>query len=84
MRSGDYTGLTSPANVKEWKIDTEVQGKTVRFHCLKTSTYPENGDWLYLIAVWLPKHLRIAIMMVRLRNTLAGQTDLMWALSNLW
>ena len=32
MRSGDYTGLTSPANAKEWKIDTEVQ-TTVRFHC---------------------------------------------------
>ena len=50
MRSGDYTGLTSPANVKEWKIDTEVQTNgTVPLS--NNPTYPENGDWLYLIAV---------------------------------
>ena len=50
MRSGDYTGLTSPANAKEWKIDTEVQTNgTVPLS--NNPTYPENGDWLYLIAV---------------------------------
>lgn len=50
MRSGDYIGLTSPANAKEWKIDTEVQTNgTVPLS--GNPTYPENGDWLYLIAV---------------------------------
>ena len=77
MRSGDYTGLTSPANAKEWKIDTEVQTNgTVPLS--NNPTYPENGDWLYLIAV-APKASSYSEDEGKVTYTLAGQTDLMYA-----
>ena len=77
MRSGDYTGLTSPANVKEWKIDTEVQTNgTVPLS--ENPTYPENGDWLYLIAV-APKASSYSGNDGKVTYTLTGQTDLMYA-----
>ena len=77
MRSGDYTGLTSPANVKEWKIDTEVQTNgTVPLS--ENPTYPENGDWLYLIAV-APKASSYSDNDGKVTYTLTGQTDLMYA-----
>ena len=77
MRSGDYTGLTSPANAKEWKIDTEVQTNgTVPLS--NNPTYPENGDWLYLIAV-APQASSYSEDEGKVTYTLAGQTDLMYA-----
>lgn len=77
MRSGDYTGLTSPANAKEWKIDTEVQTNgTVPLS--GNPTYPENGDWLYLIAV-APQASSYSEDEGKVTYTLAGQTDLMYA-----
>ena len=77
MRSGNYTGLTSPANVKEWKIDTEVQTNgTVPLS--GNPTYPENGDWLYLIAV-APKASSYSDNEGKVTYILAGQTDLMYA-----
>lgn len=77
MRSGDYIGLTSPANAKEWKIDTEVQTNgTVPLS--GNPTYPENGDWLYLIAV-APKASSYSDNEGKVTYTLAGQTDLMYA-----
>ena len=77
MRSGDYTGLTSPANAKEWKIDTEVQTNgTVPLS--ENPTYPENGDWLYLIAV-APKASSYSENDGKVTYTLTGQTDLMYA-----
>ena len=77
MRSGDYTGLTSPANAKEWKIDTEVQTNgTVPLS--GNPTYPENGDWLYLIAV-APKASSYSGNDGKVTYTLTGQTDLMYA-----
>ncbi len=77
MRSGDYTGLTSPVNAKEWKIDTEVQTNgTVPLS--GNPTYPENGDWLYLIAV-APQASSYSEDEGKVTYTLAGQTDLMYA-----
>lgn len=77
MRSGDYTGLTSPANVKEWKKDTEVQTNgTVSLS--DNPTYPENGDWLYLVAV-APKVSSYNDNEGKVTYTLAGRTDLMYA-----
>ena len=77
MRSGDYTGLTSPVNAKEWKIDTEVQTNgTVPVS--GNPTYPENGDWLYLIAV-APQASSYSDNDGKVTYTLTGQTDLMYA-----
>ena len=77
MRSGDYTGLTSPVNAKEWKIDTEVQTNgTVPLS--GNPTYPENGDWLYLIAV-APQASSYSDNDGKVTYTLTGQTDLMYA-----
>ena len=77
MRSGDYTGLTSPVNAKEWKIDTEVQTNgTVPLS--GNPTYPENGDWLYLIAV-APQASSYSDNDGKVTDTVTGQTDLMYA-----
>lgn len=77
MREKDYTGLTQPANAKEWKKDTEVQTNG-SVSLPGNPTYPENGDWLYLVAV-APKISSYDDGTGEATYALTGRTDLMYA-----
>lgn len=78
MRNNGYTGLTSATDTKEWKKDTEVQTDG-RILLPDKPTYPENGDWLYLVAVAPAAGSSYNTAEGSVTYTLTGQTDLMYA-----
>ena len=79
LRDGDYTGLTSisPAGY-EWIKDTEVAiNGTVSLP--DDPAYPENGSWIYLIAVSPQVSSSYQSAAGTVSYTLTGQDDLMYA-----
>lgn len=76
-RNGIYTGIPSNADPDEWQKDTKVEtGGSVSLP--GNPTYPENGDWIYLVAV-APKTSTYNSSSGSVSYTLTGQTDLMYA-----
>lgn len=76
-RNGIYTGIPSDADPDEWQKDATVEkGGSVSLP--DNPTYPENGDWIYLVAV-APKTSAYDSSSGSVSYTLTGQTDLMYA-----
>lgn len=77
-RSDIYTGI--PAGADEWQKDATVQ-TTGSVSLPDNSFYPENGDWIYLVAVTPKLSSSSAYNSVggSVSYTLTGQTDLMYA-----
>lgn len=77
-REGIYTGIpTTNADPDEWQKDATVkEGGSVSLP--DNPTYPENGDWIYLVAV-APKTSTYNTSAGSVSYTLTGQTDLMYA-----
>lgn len=76
-RNGIYTGIPSNADPNEWQKDTTVK-KDGSVSLPDNPTYPENGDWIYLVAV-APKTSTYDSSAGSVSYTLTGQTDLMYA-----
>lgn len=77
MRDKDYSNLTQPAHAEEWKKDTEVQTNG-SVSLPGKPTYPEDGGWLYLVAV-APKISSYNADAGEVTHALTGTTDLMYA-----
>ena len=76
-RNGIYTGIPSNADPNEWQKNATVNiGGSVSLP--DNPTYPENGDWIYLVAV-APKPSTYNSFDGSVSYTLTGQTDLMYA-----
>lgn len=76
-RAGNYTALSSPA-ANEWMENATVQtdGSVL---LPSNPTYPENGNWLYLVAV-APRPTSYDDAKAEVTySTLTGTTDLMYA-----
>lgn len=76
-RNGIYTGIPSDADSDEWQKDATVQ-TSGSVSLPGKPTYPENGDWIYLVAV-APKTSAYDSSSGSVSYTLTGQTDLMYA-----
>lgn len=76
-RNGIYTGIPSDADPDEWQKDATVQ-TSGSVSLPDNPTYPENGDWIYLVAV-APKTSAYNSSDGSVSYTLTGQTDLMYA-----
>lgn len=76
-RDGIYTGIPSNADPDEWQKDTTVK-KDGLVSLPGNPSYPENGDWIYLVAV-APKTSTYNSFDGFVSYTLTGQTDLMYA-----
>lgn len=75
-RDGIYTGIPT-TDADEWQKDATVQiGGSVSLP--GDPSYPENGDWIYLVAV-APVPLSYNSSNGSVSYTLTGQTDLMYA-----
>lgn len=75
-REGIYTGIPA-TDADEWQKDATVEiGGSVSLP--DNPTYPENGDWIYLVAA-APKTSTYSSSEGSVSYTLTGQTDLMYA-----
>lgn len=75
-RDGIYTGIPT-TDADEWQKNTTVKaGGSVSLP--GNPSYPENGDWIYLVAV-APKTSTYNSSNGSVSYTLTGQTDLMYA-----
>lgn len=75
-RDGIYTGIPT-TDADEWQKDATVQiGGSVSLP--DNPSYPENGDWIYLVAV-APETSTYNSFDGFVSYTLTGQTDLMYA-----
>ena len=74
-RNGIYTGI--PAGNDEWQKDATVQTNG-SVSLPDNPFYPENGDWIYLVAV-APETSAYNTSAGSVSYTLTGLTDLMYA-----
>lgn len=75
-RNDTYTGIPT-TEADEWQKDATVEvGGSVSLS--DKPSYPENGDWIYLVAV-APKTSTYNTSAGSVSYTLTGQTDLMYA-----
>lgn len=77
-RNGDFTGISTADN--EWQKDATVE-TSGSVSLPDNPTYPQNGDWIYLVAV-SPKASSPSgydSSNGTVSYTLTGQTDLMYA-----
>ena len=76
-RNGIYTGIPSNADPNEWQKNATVNiGGSVLLP--DNPSYPENGDWIYLVAV-APETSTYNSSNGSVSYKLTGQTDLMYA-----
>lgn len=76
-RDGIYTGIPSNADPDEWQKNATVNiGGSVSLP--GNPSYPENGDWIYLVAV-APETSTYNSSNGSVSYKLTGQTDLMYA-----
>ena len=76
-RDGDYTKLTTSATGDEWYANTKV-ATDGSIALTGNPTYPQYGDWLYLVAV-APQPTSYTADAGTVSYTLDGQTDILYA-----
>ena len=76
-RDGDYTKLTTTVVDDEWYADTKVTTDG-SIALTGNPTYPQYGDWLYLVAV-APQPTSYTADAGTVSYTLDGQTDILYA-----